>query len=178
MKITLTHLESEKRLSIGKRIKRKLKGITGAPKKHIKDLKLKGFAVGYQKVSNQYDLMKKEAARAGKNIRAGVLLDESKRFLDGKALDFFPGRASRHLYSDDEMARLSSVKVKVQEISMRLEEGNVRVLDGDWLCSDFQNFLEECKLGDLWRLQRGFKFDKGIPTIGGDGEEENGEEKD
>ena len=152
------------------RLGKKLKRAFGAPGRHYRDIKLKSFAFGYSVVAKQFDSMQASVAKAANELDLGVCGSASKHFFAGKACNFFPGKASRHLYSKEELAEAKRFKRGVEALSLRLKKNEFLREDAVWLRCEFAPFLERFKQGDLRRLQHGFRFEKGVP-IGEEGED-------
>jgi len=144
-------------LKFGKRLKRAL----ATPKRYHKELKTKAFAFGYTKIAKQYDSMIEKTEQAAKELELGVASEATRRFFSSRACDFFPGKATKHLYSEEDIELAREFKLYIESMNVRWALGEFKG-DAAWLRETFIPFLEECKQGDLQRLQRGFKLDEGV----------------
>jgi len=147
-------LEGAKKMKLGKRVKRFL----GKPKRYATEVKVKSFAVGYTTVLKEYDRIALASAQAAKELQLGVVSSASRRF--------FAGRILRRFFKKNEQGQDLLFKQHVMELVDKWNSGQWLQEDGVWLRNTFLPYLEECKQRDLAKLQRMFKFEKGVPFVG------------
>lgn len=170
-------MEKEKAGAREMRFVKRLKRAWGAPKRELAKAKGAAFATGWDVVRRQYAGMMADAEALADGIEAGAVSDKSKRFLGRRAFNFFPGRVTRHLYSDEELAELERNKERLLEVKAHAEGGVFSAADAHWLRCNFVAFLERCRDGDVQRLFAGLKPGKSAGDLFGEEVQDNDCEK-